>query len=73
MENVKCHYGRRTALDIDTLELPGEELLCITGANGAGKSTLLELLAMLKPARTGTLWFAGERVPTRGRSLRVLR
>jgi len=73
LENLTCRYGTRTALAIDSLEVPAATLICVRGANGAGKSTLLQLLALLQPPSSGTLWFDGRPVSRRGRSRRALR
>lgn len=73
LENITCCYGRQTALEVQTLEIPAAEILCVLGANGAGKSTLLQLLALLQPAVKGRLWFDGREVRNNALSRRSLR
>jgi len=73
LENLLCRYADQTALDIESLEIPDAALLCVRGANGAGKSTLLQLLALLQPPSSGTVWFDGQPVATRGHGRRLLR
>jgi ABC-2 type transport system ATP-binding protein len=52
-------YGRRTALDDCTLEVPAGRVVGLVGPNGAGKSTLLNLaVGMLAPTR-GTIEVLG--------------
>jgi len=73
LENITCRYGRQTALEIAALEIPAAEILCVRGANGAGKSTLLQLLALLQPAASGRLWFAGKEIQNNARTRHALR
>jgi molybdopterin-binding protein len=49
-------------LDIPYMEVRQGEVLSVIGPNGAGKSTLLHVLALLHPATSGEIWFAGQRV-----------
>ncbi len=52
--------GGREALSIDTLDIPGGDVLAVVGPNGSGKSTLLLALArLLKPSR-GEIRYAGK-------------
>lgn len=59
-ENVSVRYGRKTALESLTLDVPRGAGLAILGLNGAGKtSTIRALLRMVRP-RTGTVRLFGE-------------
>ena len=46
-------FGRFTALDRVSLDIPAGEFLALVGHNGAGKSTLFKLLLGLLPASDG--------------------
>lgn len=49
-DGLTKRYGRRTALDDCTLEVPAGHVVGLVGPNGAGKSTLLNLaVGMLQP------------------------
>jgi len=55
MESVSKRFGRTTALDEVTLELPAGSVTALLGPNGAGKSTLLRAaLGCLAPDRGRT-------------------
>ncbi len=52
LRGVRQTYGRRTVLNIASLQVCEGEILALVGPSGAGKSTLLRLLALLeKPAQ----------------------
>ena len=53
VENVSHRYGKHTALDSLTLELPKGQLTGLIGPDGVGKSTLLGLLTGAKKLQTG--------------------
>lgn len=64
-------YGRRTAVEVDRIELAAGELLAVFGPNGAGKSTLLRLLAMLEKPDAGRVAFRGATGRAGERALRA--
>ena len=64
-------YGRKTAVEVDRIELREGEMLAVFGPNGAGKSTLLRLLAMLERPDAGEVAFRGEAGRTGERALRA--
>ena len=48
--NVTIRYGRKTAVDHATLEIPGGSVYALLGRNGAGKSSLVRaILGYLQP------------------------
>jgi ABC-2 type transport system ATP-binding protein len=52
LEHVSVRYGRRTALDDVSLEVPPGAVTAVIGGDGAGKSTLLRVLAgAVRPTR----------------------
>ena len=53
VENVSHRYGKHTALDSLTLELPKGQLTGLIGPDGVGKSTLLGLITGAKKLQTG--------------------
>ncbi|WP_439660324.1 ABC transporter ATP-binding protein [Lentzea sp. HUAS TT2] len=63
--NVVKHFGRTTALDECSFELPEGSVTALVGPNGAGKSTLLSLIAGLAKPTSGEITVHGTAV--RGR------
>lgn len=64
-------YGRKTAVEVEHIELAEGELLAVFGPNGAGKSTLLRLLAMLEKPDAGEVAFRGATGRAAERALRA--
>lgn len=58
-EALTRRYGRRTALDACTLDIPAGCVVGLVGPNGAGKSTLLQLVAGLLRPTAGTVEVLG--------------
>ena len=59
-EALTKRYGRKTALDDCTLELPEGHVIGLVGPNGSGKTTLLNLAAGLLSPTSGSLSVLGE-------------
>jgi ABC-type Mn2+/Zn2+ transport system ATPase subunit len=55
LQDVTVHYGRRTALDGVTAQIPCGALVALVGPNGAGKSTLLRALLGWLPLTRGEI------------------
>src|SRR5262249_38210951 len=53
LRNVTHRYGKVTALDDLSLEIPSGRMVGIIGPDGVGKSTLMALLAGSKKLQTG--------------------
>jgi ABC-2 type transport system ATP-binding protein len=59
-EVLTKRYGRKTALNDCTLELPEGRVVGLVGPNGSGKTTLLNLAAGLLSPSSGSLTVLGE-------------
>src|SRR4030088_368754 len=59
VEQLTKVYGRRTALDAASFEVPGGEIFGFVGPNGAGKTTTLRILAALMEPTTGRAFVDG--------------
>jgi len=62
LRGVKVEKGRRTVLDVESLDVRAGEVLAVVGPNGAGKSTLISVLGLLEKPKRGEVFFAGEPV-----------
>src|SRR5207245_447747 len=71
--DLEIRRGADLVLRVPALEVRQGEVLAIIGPNGAGKSSLLRVLALLEAPAAGELWFGGEKVEFRTRSLLALR
>src|SRR4030088_1141049 len=59
VEQLTKVYGRRTALDAVSFEVPKGEIFGFVGPNGAGKTTTLRILAALMEPTTGRAFVDG--------------
>src|SRR4030088_649167 len=59
VEQLTKVYGRRTALDAVSFEVPKGEIFGFVGPNGAGKTTTLRILAALREPTTGRAFVDG--------------
>jgi tungstate transport system ATP-binding protein len=73
LKGVRQVFGRRTVLDIDHLALSRGRSHVLLGPNGCGKTTLLRILAFLSPPTAGEVFFNGNRVDWREKTLLPLR
>lgn len=63
VQNVTRRFGKKTALDALTLEVPKGLVFGLVGENGAGKTTLIKhLLGLLKPQSGTVRVFGGDPV-----------
>lgn len=60
VRDLTVRYGRTTALDGVTFELPAGGIYGLLGRNGSGKTTLLSVLAALRRAASGEVRVDGE-------------
>ena len=60
--NVTKKYGKTTALDRISLEIPESGIYCLLGRNGAGKTTFLKLLAGHIAVTDGEITVDGKKV-----------
>ncbi len=59
VENLTKRYGRLTAVDAISFEVPHGETFGILGPNGAGKTTTLEMIEGLRDPDGGRITFLG--------------
>jgi len=62
LSELNTYYGESHILRGVSLELPAGSALGLLGRNGMGKTTLVRAITGLNPARSGEVWFRGERV-----------
>jgi branched-chain amino acid transport system ATP-binding protein len=62
VKNIVVRYGKATAVDNVSLEVPEGAIVAIIGANGAGKSTIMNALSGLTPLAQGEIWFLNQRI-----------
>ena len=67
--NLTKRYGKTTALDGVSLELPKGEIIGLLGPNGSGKTTFLKLCAGLLTPSNGHISICGVPVGTHSKSL----
>jgi phosphonate transport system ATP-binding protein len=71
LKNVTRQFGKKTAVDSVTLDIPQGQMVGIIGRSGAGKSTLLRMINRLQEPSSGTIHFNGAEVSRlRGKNLR---
>ncbi len=71
LKNVTRRFGKKTAVDSVTLDIPQGQMVGIIGRSGAGKSTLLRMINRLQEPSSGSIHFAGVEVSRlRGKGLR---
>jgi tungstate transport system ATP-binding protein len=73
IKNLTVEYQGTAVLQIGHLAVQARETLTLLGPNGAGKSTLLKVLGLLESPTRGEVWFDGEPVSYRPKSLLALR
>jgi len=61
-KNVTKRYGKHTAMDRISLEIPESGIYCLLGRNGAGKTTLMKTLAGHIPYTDGDITIDNQRV-----------
>ncbi|MBZ9653290.1 phosphonate ABC transporter ATP-binding protein [Phyllobacterium lublinensis] len=62
IENVTRRFGKFTAIDDVSLEIPQGQMVGVIGRSGAGKSTLLRMINRLVDPSEGSILFEGTNV-----------
>lgn len=62
IEHLSCFYGKVSALDDVSIEVPSGTLVSLLGSNGAGKSTCLKAISRLVDAKKGSITLEGEEI-----------
>jgi phosphonate transport system ATP-binding protein len=71
MKNVTRRFGKKTAVDAVTFDIPQGQMVGIIGRSGAGKSTLLRMINRLNDVSSGSIHFGDLEVSAlRGAALR---
>lgn len=61
LDNFRYCYRNKTALDIDSLDIPAGSVTAVVGHNGAGKSTFVKCLCGLQKRFKGTVTTDGKK------------
>ena len=71
IRNVSRRFGKKTAVDHISIDIPEGQMVGVIGRSGAGKSTLLRMINRLTDPSEGTIVFRGVEVSAlRGAALR---
>jgi len=60
IRNIRKTFGKFTALQDITLDVPSGELVALLGPSGCGKTSLLRIIAGLETPDNGSIYFHGE-------------
>ena len=66
-------YGERKVLDLTLMDFEEGIIYALQGPNGSGKTTLLEILSLLMPPTTGSLFYNQRRIDSVGGNMTALR
>jgi len=73
VRNLKKVYQGRTVLDLPELDFDKGLIYALQGPNGSGKTTLLEILSLLIPPSSGSIFYNQRRIDSTGGNMTALR
>lgn len=62
LQEVNAFYGKSHILHGITMEVHGNEIVCLLGRNGVGKTTTLRSIMGLTPPKSGRILFKGKNI-----------
>lgn len=62
VKDITVRYGKATAVDCLSLEVPDKAVVSVIGANGAGKTSMLRAISGLTPLYSGEITYEGKRI-----------
>lgn len=66
VDAISIRYEKKEVLSQLSLQISGNEMLCLLGESGSGKTTVLKAIAGLLPLHHGTITLGGQVISTTG-------
>lgn len=62
VKDISVYYQKVQAVRNISIQIEEGQIITLIGANGAGKTTMLRTISGLERAKTGGIWFDGQRI-----------